>query len=155
MNLATESPVFDVGDLTALVCVDHLQYQKMIVAQLTDLGYKVQLGLFEEDLLLKLATHSYNVVVVYESFKGASLEQNPILSELVKGPGALRREHFVVLLTHDGATNDGTLAFSLSVDQIINVADIASFKPVLRRGITQHGYLYRPFLEAFATFQEC
>src|SRR6476619_2631689 len=98
MNLATESPVFDASDLTALVCVDQVQYQKMIVAQLTDLGYKVHLGLFEEDVLLKLATYSYNVVVVYENFKSTSLEQNPILRELVKRPGALRREHFVLML---------------------------------------------------------
>ena len=135
MNLAAESPVFDVSDLTALVCVDQVQYQKMIVAQLSDLGYKVHLGLFEEDVLLKLATYSYNVVVVYENFKSTSLEQNPILRELVKRPGSLRRDHFVILLTHGGATNDATLAFSLSVDQVINVADIGSFKPVLRRGI--------------------
>jgi len=155
MNLATESPVFDASDLTALVCVYQVQYQKMIVAQLSDLGYKVHLGLFEEDVLLKLATYSYNVVVVYENFKSASLEQNPILRELVKRPGSLRRDHFVILLTHGGATNDATLAFSLSVDQVINVADIGSFKPVLRRGIGQHADLFRPFLEALATFQAC
>ncbi len=47
----------------------------MIVPQLLELGYKVHLGLFEEDVLLKLATYSYNVVVVYENFKGASQEK--------------------------------------------------------------------------------
>ncbi|HEY2712067.1 MAG TPA: hypothetical protein VGI60_06090 [Chthoniobacterales bacterium] len=153
MNLAAASPVFDLSDLTALVCIDHLQYQKMMVAQLTDLDYKVHLGLFEEDVLLKLATYSYSVVVIYENFKGTSLEQNPILRELVNRPGTLRRDYFVVLLSHSGATNDAMLAFSLSVDQMINVADIASFKPVLRRGIAQHGDLYRPFLETLATAQ--
>jgi hypothetical protein len=153
MNQSADNPVFDLADLTALVCIDHPQYQKMIVAQLTDLGYKVHLGLFEEDVLLKLSTYSYDVVVVYENFKGASLEQNPILRELVKRPGALRREHFVVLLSHRGTTNDAMLAFCLSIDQIINVADIDSFKPVLRRGVAQYTDLYRPFLESLSTAQ--
>lgn len=137
--------------MTSLVCIDQLQYQKLIVAQLTDLGCKVHLGLFEEDVFLKLSTYSYRVVVVYENFKGVSLEQNPILHELVKRPSPTRREHFVVLLTHRGATNDAMLAFSLSVDQIINIADIGSFEPVLRRGVSQHADLYQAFLETYAT----
>ena len=45
---------FDLGDNTALVCVDHQQYQKIVVPQLIDLTYKVHLGLFEEDVSLKL-----------------------------------------------------------------------------------------------------
>ena len=65
--------LFDLGDNTALVCVDHQQYQKMIVPQLIDMTYKVHLGLFEEDVLLKLKTYSYNVVIVYENFKGANV----------------------------------------------------------------------------------
>ena len=47
-----DSSFFDLGDNTALVCVDHQQYQKMVVPQLIDMTYKVHLGLFEEDVLL-------------------------------------------------------------------------------------------------------
>ncbi len=89
--MSTESD-FDHGDKTALVCVDDQTCQKMIVSQLTDLGYKVHLGLFEEDVLLKLATYSYHVVVVYENFKGGSAQENPILHEMMKRSGSLRRE---------------------------------------------------------------
>ncbi|HEY1583641.1 MAG TPA: hypothetical protein VGF73_11145 [Chthoniobacterales bacterium] len=142
---APDSNCFDLGDQTALVCVDQLQYQKLIVAQLTELGYKVHLGLFEEDVLLKLATYSYHVVVVYESFKGARPEANPILRELMKRPGSLRREHFVVLLSQQHTTNDAMSAFAQSVDQIVNLADLANFKPVVRRGVAQHAELYAPF----------
>ena len=147
MQVEPDHTFFDLGDLTALVCIDQPQYQKMIVAQLTDLGYKVHLGLFEEDVLLKLATYSYTVVVVYENFKGSSASENPILRELVRRPGALRREHFVVVLSHQGTTNDAMLAFTQSVDQLIHIDDIANFKPVLRRGVAQHHDLYLPFLQ--------
>jgi len=142
-----DSSFFDLGDKTALVCIDHAQYQKMIVPQLIDLSYKVHLGLFAEDVLLKLSTYSYNVVVIYENFKGCTLENNPILSEMVRRPGALRREHFVVLLSQKFTTNDAVTAFAQSVDQIVNVADIANFKPVVRRGVAQHHDLYLPLHE--------
>jgi len=148
-----DSTFFDLGDNTALVCVDHQQYQKIVVPQLIDMTYKVHLGLFEEDVLLKLKTYSYDVVVIYENFKGSTLQTNPILCEMIKRPGSQRREHFVVLLSHRFATNYAMSAFVQSVDQIINIADLANFKPVLRRGTTQHRELYHSFHEMLKSVQ--
>ncbi|MEP6936684.1 MAG: hypothetical protein ABI871_01310 [Chthoniobacterales bacterium] len=144
---------FDVNDNTALVCVDHQQYQKIVVPQLIDMTYKVHLGLFQEDVLLKLKTYAYNVVIIYENFKGSTPQNNPILLDMIKRPGAQRRLHFVVLLSHRFATNDATTAFVQSVDQIVNVADLANFKPVLRRGVAQHRELYQSFHETLKTVQ--
>jgi hypothetical protein len=117
------------------------------------MGYKVHLGLFEEDVLLKLKTYSYNVVVVYENFKGMKPEQNPILSEIVHRPGQQRREHFLLLLSHRFATNDAMSAFVQSTDQIINVSDLANLKPVLRRGVAQYRELYSTFHETLKSVQ--
>src|SRR6266403_1168738 len=153
MDQEPDSSFLDLGDNTALVCVDHQQYQKIIVPQLIDITYKVHLGLFEEDVVLKLKTYNYDVVVIYENFKNSKLETNPLLLEMTKRPDARRREHFVVLLSHKFATNDAMSAFVHSVDQIINVADLANFKPVLRRGTTQHRELYHSFNEMFKSVQ--
>lgn len=148
-----ESSFIDLGDNTALVCVDHQQYQKIVVPQLIDMTYKVHLGLFEEDVALKLKTYNYDVVLIYENFKNSKLETNPILREMVKRPDARRREHFVVLLSHRFATNDAMSAFVQSVDQIINISDLANFKPVLRRGVAQHRELYHSFIEMVKSVQ--
>jgi hypothetical protein len=148
-----DAAFFDLGDNTALVCIDHQQYQKIVVPQLIDMTYKVHLGLFEEDVLLKLKTYNYNVVVIYENFKGSNLQTNPILAEMVKRPDAQRREHFVVLLSHRMATNDAMSAFVHSVDLVINITDLANFKPVLRRGVTQYRELYQAFNEMFKSVQ--
>ena len=153
MEHENESPFIDLGDNTALVCVDHQQYQKIIVPQLIDMTYKVHLGLFEEDVLLKLKTYNYDVVVIYENFKGSTLQTNPILREMVKRPDARRREHFVALLSHKFATNDAMSAFVQSVDLIVNIADLANFKPVLRRGVSQHRELYRSFTDMLKSVQ--
>lgn len=144
---------FDVDDNTALVCVDHQQYQKLIVPQLIDMNYKVHLGLYEDDVLLKLKTYAYNVVFIYENFKGSTLQTNPILREMIQRPGHVRREHFVVLLSHRYATNDAMSAFVQSVDQIINIADLANLKPVLRRGVAQYREMYYPFQETLKAVQ--
>jgi hypothetical protein len=144
---------FDLGDNTALVCVDHQQYQKMVVPQLIEMTYRVHLGLFEEDVILKLQTYSYNVVIAYENFKGSTPQNNPILRELIKRPEAERRGYFVVLLSHRFATNDAMSAFVQSVDQIVNVADLANFTPVVRRGVAQYRELYSAFNETLKAVQ--
>ena len=148
-----DTSFFDVGDNTALVCIDHQQYQKLVVPQLIDMTYKVHLGLFEEDVLLKLKTYSYNVVIVYENFKGSTAQTNPILRDMTKRAGTQRREHFVVLLSTRFATNDAMSAFVHSVDQIINISDLANFKPVLRRGVAQYRELYHAFHETLKAVQ--
>ena len=38
-----DTSFFDVGDNTALVCIDHQQYQKLVVPQLIDMTYKVHI----------------------------------------------------------------------------------------------------------------
>ncbi len=153
MEQEHEPQFFDLGDNTALVCVDHQQYQKIVVPQLIDMTYKVHLGLFQEDVVLKLKTYNYDVVIVYENFKGSTLETNPILAELVRRPDAQRRKHFVVLLSHRFPTNDAMSAFVHSVDLIANITDLANFKPVLRRGVTQYRELYQSFNEMLKSVQ--
>jgi len=153
MDLEPNSTAFEGSENTALLCVDHEQYQKLITPQLVDLKYNVHMGLYEEDVLLKLRTYSYEVIVVYENFKGTTLDNNPILQQLIGEPAAQRREHFVVLLSHRYATNDSLSAFVHSVDRIVNIADLANFKAVLRRGMTEHREKYHFFQSTLKTVQ--
>jgi hypothetical protein len=153
MEQAADSNFIDLGDNTALVCVDHQQYQKIVVPQLIDMTYKVHLGLFEEDVVLKLKTYNYDVVVIYENFKGSKVENNPLLREMIRLPDVRRREHFVILLSHRYATNDAMTGFVQSVDQVVNIADLANFKPILRRGVAQHRELYHAFNDMVKSVQ--
>jgi hypothetical protein len=153
MDRDSNSIAFEGSENTALVCVDHEQYQKLVTQQLVDLKYQVHLGLYEDDVLLKLRTYSYEVIVVYENFKGTTLDTNPIFQKLVGEPVAQRREQFVVLLSHRYPTNDSLSAFVHSVDRIVNIADLANFKPVLRRGMTEHRQMYHFFQSTLKTVQ--
>ena len=44
-------------------------------------------------------------------------------------------------------------AFVQSVDQIINIGDLANFKPVLQREVTQHRKLYDSFNQTLKSDQ--
>ena len=153
MEQENDLQLFDAGESTALVCLDHEQYQKAVVPQLADLKYKVHVGLYEDDVLLKLRTYSYDVIVVYENFKGSTLATNPVLQRLISESAGQRREQFVVLLSHTFPTNDSLAAFVHSVDRIVNIADLENFKAVLRRGVTEHREMYHFFQSTLKTVQ--
>src|SRR5438046_8468826 len=121
MEQKDDLQLFEAGESTALVCLDHEQYQKVVVPQLADLKYKVHVGLYEDDILLKLRTYSYDVIVVYENFKGSTLATNPVLQRLVVESAAQRREQFVVLLSHLFTINDSMAAFVQRVDRIVHI----------------------------------
>jgi hypothetical protein len=72
---------------------------------------------------------------------------------LTRRPDTQRRQHFVVLLSQRFATNDAMSAFVHSVDQVININDLANLKPVLRRGVAQHCDLYAAFNEMLKSVQ--
>ncbi len=153
MNLDSESFLPDSGALTALICIGASSAQRTVSTQLVELNYKVHLGLFEEDISLKLATYSYNVVVVEESFGRCKPAENPIVREITRRSGAARRAHLVVLLSRDVPTNDASSAFARSVDLVVNLEDLPNLKPILRRAVSEHAELYTPFLDAIRQAQ--
>ena len=143
----TRFDIFEPGDLTALVCIDQPEYQQQIVEQLSSMDYKIHVGLFPEDISMKLKTHVYDVVLIDEHFAGCQLNTNGVLYEATHLPGSQRRNQFVVLIGTSVQTNDEMMAFILSVDLVFNVADLDNFKPVLRRGVARQKEFYQIFAE--------
>src|ERR1700689_3377911 len=98
MDIQTRHDIFEPDDQTALVCVDEAEVQRAVVEQLGDLGYRIHTGLFAEDISLKLRTHTYDVVAIYETFAGSVAEGNPVLLETIRTPPSQRRRQFVALI---------------------------------------------------------
>ena len=140
--------LFEPGDQTALVCLDVPEVQRIVVDQLTALGYKIHTGLFVEDILLKLRAHLYDVVVVAEHFNASDIETNPILAETLRAPAEQRRRQFVTVVGSSFATNDELEAFQHSVDLVVGLADVVNLRPVVRRGLLRAREFYAPLHEA-------
>ena len=140
--------LFEPGDQTALVCVDVPEVQRIVVDQLTALGYKIHTGLFVEDILLKLRAHVYDVVVVSEHFNAADIETNPIIAEMQRVAPEQRRRQLVAAVGSSFVTNDELEAFQHSVDLVVGLADVVNLRPVLRRGLRQKQEFYALLHEA-------
>ncbi len=143
----TRFDIFEPGDLTALVCIDQPEYQHQIVEQLGSMDYKIHVGLFAEDISLKLKTHVYDVVVIDEHFGGCHLGNNQVLCEAINLPPGQRRNQFLVLIGTSVMTNDEMMAFIYSVDLCFNVNDLNNLKPVVRRGVARQKEFFHVFIE--------
>lgn len=148
MEFANRLDIFEPGDLTALICADVPEVQRLMVDQLTSLNYKLHTGLFIEDIQLKLRAHAYDVVVISENFAATDIETNPILREATNAPSAQRRKQLLVLIGSSVQTNDELQAFQHSVDLVVNLADVMNLRPVLRRALLRAQEFYAPFQES-------
>jgi len=147
MNQESTYDFFELGDLTALICVDDPKLQELVFEELSALNYKLQIGLFTEDISLKLRAHTYNIVIIYENFAKQTLQSNPILEECAHIPSMERRKQFILLVGPSLTTNDNLQAFKFSVDMVCNSADIQNMMPILNRGLIRHEESYRSFNE--------
>jgi hypothetical protein len=148
MEFENRLDIFDPGDLTALVCSDVPEVQRLIVDQMTSLNYKIHTGLFVEDILLKLRSHTYDVVLVTENFAATDIETNPILKEAIDAPAIQRRKQLVVLIGSSVGTNDEMQSFQHSVDLVVNLSDVMNLRPVLRRALLRLNEFYAPLQES-------
>ena len=136
------------GDTTSLVCVDVPEVQRLVVDNLTELGCKIHTGLFTEDIMVKLQTHAYDVVVIAEHFADSNLQSNPILHATLEIAPNQRRRQIIVLVGSSVHTDSDMEAWAHSVDLVVNLADVPNIKHVLRRCMQRSRSFYTPYSEA-------
>ncbi|MEO6739781.1 MAG: hypothetical protein ABIP20_05980 [Chthoniobacteraceae bacterium] len=142
--------LFEPGDTTALVCVDVPEVQRLVVDNLTELGCKIHTGLFTEDILVKLQTHAYDIVVIAEHFADSNLQSNPILQATLEIPPDQRRRQIIALVGSSIHTDSDMEAWSHSVNLVVNLADVPNIKHVLRRSMQRSRSFYTPYAEALS-----
>ena len=140
--------LFEPGDTTSLVCVDVPEVQRLVVDNLTELGCKIHTGLFTEDIMVKLQTHAYDVVVIAEHFADSNLQSNPILHATLEIAPNQRRRQIIVLVGSSVHTDSDMEAWAHSVDLVVNLADVPNIKHVLRRCMQRSRSFYTPYSEA-------
>ena len=146
--------LFEAGENTALVCVDHEQYQKMVSAAVDRPEVQSARGTLRRRRAAQAPHLFLRRHCRLRKLQGLnSREQSNSATSWSANPAAQRREQFVVLLSHRLPTNDSLAAFVHSVDRIVNIADLPNFKPVLRRGMTEHREKYHFFQSTLKTVQ--
>ncbi len=136
---------YEMGDSTALICVDDDRLLPILSDQLDTLGIKIHTGLFHDDIVLRLQTQSYDVLVIHDRFEGADVESNSILATCRELSPTERRAYFVALIGSNFRTEDGLHAFQHSVDLVCSLADLGGFGVVLRRALESRNQFYACF----------
>ena len=147
--------LFEPGDTTALICVDVPEVQRLVVENLTELGCKIHTGLFTEDIMVKLQTHGYDIVVITEHFAASNLQTNPILQATLEIPPNQRRKQIIILIGSSVHTDSDMEAWTHSVDLVVNLADVPNIKHVLRRCLQRSRAFYMPYIEALTAANMC
>lgn len=132
---STQAQFIDINDKSAIVCVDNMEWQNIILNALSELDFKVHIGVFFEDIVNKIQSNNYNVVVIAENFAGETLEENQILKMFQVMPMAQRRRQLVVLVGDSLASADRMSGFIYSVNLTVHSGDIIQFATLLRRAL--------------------
>ena len=133
-----------------LVCVDDTSRQNVIKAALDQLGFTIYAAKSAEEAIERLRRDPFEVAIVDEQFQGSSALDNEVLQALTTMPMSIRRYMFVALLGRTYKTFDNMLAFSRSVNVVVNLNDLPHLPAILRKGITENNEFYRTFREMLA-----
>lgn len=133
-----------------LVCVDDASRQNVIKAALDQLGFTMYAAKSAEEAVERLRRDPFEVAIIDEQFQGSSALDNEVLQALQTMPMSTRRYMFVALLGRTYKTFDNMLAFSRSVNVVVNLNDLPHLPAILRKGITENNEFYRAFREILA-----
>ncbi|MEE8315245.1 MAG: zinc-ribbon domain-containing protein [Syntrophobacteria bacterium] len=144
---AYDSPleVLEEGAMSALVCVDEPERLKAVKEALDDLNYYSSVASSVKEALSKLRYNQYDLVMLDEEFCGESADNNTILRYLQPMPMSTRRNIFLMLISNQIRTLDNLMAFTKSVNAVINVSDAQKVKLVLERAMADHRRFYKVY----------
>jgi CheY-like chemotaxis protein len=141
------SVTYEDGPRPALVCVDADDREGAVTAALEELGYAVEVPPDAEEAIERMRKTAYTVVVVDETFAGATPLDNLVLKTLAGMSMAIRRYIFVLVIARDVVTLDHATAFARSVNAVVSYNDLGQLMPILRRAVADNDAFYRVFRE--------
>jgi len=130
---------------TALICENDPEIIKQINIVLGIMDYSVTVAESVRDALKSMKYHTYNMMLINETFDGSDPDANGLLVYVERLNMDVRRNIFVGLLTRRYATMDNMTAFLKSVNITINLKDIGSIDRILARGVNENDLFYAAF----------
>jgi predicted Zn finger-like uncharacterized protein len=133
---------------TALICENDPEIVKQINIVLGIMDYSIAIADSVRDALKKMKYHTYDMMLINESFDGSDPDANGLLIYIERLSMDVRRNIFVGLLTNRYQTMDNMAAFNKSVNITINTKDISSLDRILSRGINEYEMFYAVFKDS-------
>ena len=133
--------------LTALMCEQNPVVRQTIENALHLMDYQITIAESARDALKRMRYHTYDLIVVNESFDTNNPDSNGVLIYLERLGMAVRRNIFVAMISNRYRTMDNMMAFHDSVNLIINIKNIEDVGKILSRGITDTELFYNIYRE--------
>jgi predicted Zn finger-like uncharacterized protein len=132
---------------TALVCESDALIREKLRPAMNILEYHITEVPNSREALKKMRYHTYDLIIVNEYFDTQDPDANPLLIYLERQFMDVRRNMFVTLLTSRFRTMDHMMAFSKSVNLILNIRNIDDFDKIIQRSLADYGLFYKVFKE--------
>ncbi|MDR2459554.1 MAG: hypothetical protein LBE38_02040 [Deltaproteobacteria bacterium] len=135
------------GIKSALVVYDNEEIQNLLEEKLMNMGYRVYLAINVRDAVKQLKFGTFQVVLLQEDYYGANIKSNQLLKAINNLEVRTRHKMFIGLIGPSFTSLDDLLAFSLSLDTVINTKDLDDIERLL---ISATGHVSK----FFATYNE-
>ena len=133
--------------LTAMLCEQNPAARQTIESALNLMDYQITIAESARDALKRMRYHTYDLIVVNESFDTKNPESNGVLIYLERLGMAVRRNIFVAMISNRYRTMDNMMSFHGSVNLIVNIKNIDDVGKILSRGITDNQLFYNVYRE--------
>lgn len=129
----------------ALVCEDAAERQGVIKGALEQVGFTMVASKNAAEAMERMRRDTYEIVILDEQYQGATPLDNAVLNAIRAMPMSTRRYVFVVLLGREFKTFDNMMAFTKSVNVVVNLNDLPHLPAILRKGVADNNEFYRVF----------
>jgi CheY-like chemotaxis protein len=133
-----------------LVCENAPERQGIIGAALEQLGFTMLPATTAEEAIERVRRTAFEIVIVDERFESSGVFDNAVIKTLNTMPISLRRQIFVVLLGREFKTFDNMMAFTRSVNVVVNLNDLPHLPAIIRKGLEDNNDFYHVFREMLA-----
>jgi predicted Zn finger-like uncharacterized protein len=133
--------------LTSLLCEQNPVARQTIESALNLMDYQITVAASARDALKRMRYHTYDLIVVNESFDTNNPDANGVLIYLERLGMSVRRNIFVAMISNRYRTMDNMMAFHDSVNLIVNIKNIEDVGKILSRGITDTQLFYNVYRE--------
>jgi len=131
---------------TALICMKERDATESLKRGLKGMDFGLTEAKSAEDALEKMRFNQYDLIIIEEGFNGA-LSEDRVLTEIKNMGVAQRRRLFVALFGDKWKSADEMLAFTLSVNLLINRGDLREIEDILYQGMVKNRKFYKVFNE--------
>ncbi len=149
--LPEEEQVKDIP--SALVLMGEEGNDSTVSSVLQELGYRVEVADSPIEALAKLSSNSYATIIMHAAFGGETLSESTVYNHIQWLPVSRRRSIFYILVGPDFRTLYDLEALAMSANLVMNDADVAYLKPVLKKSFRDHEALFGPLVETVAGYE--